>query len=210
MFVLTIDQQASTRKGDRVPELLARLEPVATELQGIAFPFERTVGDEVQVALTNPESTVVLIREVLRAGGWSIGLGIGATTTPAATSSRAAAGPAFVHARTAVERAKRMSSVAATAVEADDATAAQHCEALLQLLGAVIGRRTVQGWEVIDALQPGPASMHLTEDHARSQQQIAETLGITRQAVSQRLQTALWAEEVAALPLAAALLEEAS
>ena len=38
------------------------------------------------------------------------------------------------------------------------------------------------------------------------QEDVAETLGITQQAVSQRLRTALWAEEVAARPLLARLL----
>lgn len=213
MFVLTVDQQASTRRGDAVPQLLARLTPVVAQLDGVAFPFERTVGDEIQAAFTSAGSTVTVVREILRAGGWSIGVGIGAMTTSGATSSRAASGPGFVHAREAVERAKRKSTVAAIAVETDDAGSAQHCEALLQLIGAVIGRRTAQGWEVVDALNPDAVGPGLQDaanaQPTRSQQEIADTLGITRQAVSQRLKTALWTEELAALPLAVALLEGA-
>ena len=205
MFVLTIDQQASTRQGDRVPEFLAALHALTQGLDGVKFPFERTVGDEVQATLTSSASTLTLIRAVLRIGGWTIGVGAGTDVSSEATSSRAASGPAFVHARNAVERAKTKSTTVALAVEADDDVAAQSCEALLQLLGAVIDRRTDQGWEVIDS------SVKPRGDDVAppTQQQIADRLGITRQAVNQRFKSALWAEELAALPLAIALLERA-
>ena len=42
------------------------------------------------------------------------------------------------------------------------------------------------------------------------QEDVAERLGITQQAVSQRLRTALWSEELAARPAAARLLVAAS
>lgn len=241
MFVLTIDQQASTRDGDHVPNLLERLIPVTTALEGVALPFERTVGDEVQALLTSAADTLTVVRHVLRIGGWSIGLGIGSVDTPLPNSSRAASGPAFVHAREAVQRAKTKSTMAALAVHADKERTAREVESLLVLLGAVIGRRTDLGWEVVDALgarQPsnvtgdqqtgskildGPESGDDTalgeaESHeagaadrepARTQKEVANVLGITRQAVNQRLKTSLWAEESAVLPLAERLLAEA-
>lgn len=214
MFVLTIDQQASTQHGDLVPLLLDQLAEVVKPLEGVALPFERTVGDEVQATLTSAPSTLSIMRSVLRTGGWSIGLGVGSVATPLPNSSRAASGPAFVHAREAVQRAKAKSTTAALAVNADDGDRASDLEALLLLLGGVIARRTGPGWEVIDALsapippsvsgssQTGPDDQSVT----RTQQEVATMLGITRQAVNQRLKTAMWAEELAALPLAVKLL----
>jgi len=45
MFVLTIDQQGSRTRGDRVPDLLSALaaHPALTR-PGLVRPFERTVG----------------------------------------------------------------------------------------------------------------------------------------------------------------------
>lgn len=217
MFALTIDQQRSTSRGDQVPDLLATLTPLTKSLEGITFPFERTVGDEVQAATTSAASAFALIRAVMRVGGWTIGLGIGTLTTPEAPSSRAASGTAFLHARTSVERAKTKSTAVALAVHGDNEAAAQDSEAILQLLGAMITRRSAQGWEVVDALSPYPSphrSPHPTSSGsnvapAPSQQEIGDMLGITRQAVNKRLKTALWAEELAAIPLAIALLERA-
>lgn len=195
MFVLTIDQRASTRRGDRVPGLLAALESALKDQQGVEFAFERTVGDEVQGVLSNAATALAALRTVMREADWSIGIGTGTVTTSGARTSREASGQAFVNARAAVERAKRKSTTAALAVESPNTAASESCEALLQLLGAVIAQRTDKGWEAVDAVQD------------KSQQEVADMLGISRQAVNQRLQLALWAEEVAVLPLAVSLLE---
>ena len=63
-------------------------------------------------------------------------------------------------------------------------------EAVLTMLGSIMARRTDAGWAVIDA-QADLGS-------GATQHDIARRLGITQQAVSQRLRTALWAEELAA------------
>jgi hypothetical protein len=68
---------------------------------------------------------------------------------------------------------------------------------VLQLLAAVARRRTDAGWAAVDAVA------------GRTQREAAHTLGITPQAMSQRLRTALWEEERAARPVAARLLDEA-
>ncbi|MCU1431900.1 MAG: hypothetical protein JWP95_1005, partial [Actinotalea sp.] len=48
MFVLTIDQQGSRRRGDQVEELLPYLSDALGDGPGVVRSFERTVGDEVQ------------------------------------------------------------------------------------------------------------------------------------------------------------------
>lgn len=222
MFVMTIDQQKSTSRGDLVPQLLDRLGRHAADLPGIRLPFERTVGDEVQGVLDDPLSVVAVVLDVVRAGGWRTGLGIGGVQEPLPGHSREASGPAFVHARVAVERAKGRSTAVPVAVEGTDAARAAEVEAILRLLGAVVERRTPLGWEVVDLLRPAPWSAAGTSQPgssaevqardlgaATTQKEIARTLGISEQAVSQRVRSALWSEEQAAWPLAARLLREA-
>ncbi|HEY8718756.1 hypothetical protein [Pengzhenrongella sp.] len=204
MFILTIDQQGSRRVGDRVEELLevfAALPAVAPGAPGLVRPFERTVGDEVQAVLDDAELVVDLALTVLRRGGWSVGIGAGPVHEPLPETSRAGWGEAFILARSAVERAKTRTRPVPLAVDGVDPVAAADAEAVLTLVAAVAERRTAAGWEVIDALRVG--------GEGSRQEDVATRLGISQQAVSQRLRTALWAEELAARPLAARLLATA-
>ena len=203
MIVLTIDQQGSRRFGDRVDELVGELDRRLADDRSRApvLPFERTVGDEVQAVLDDADLAVDLVLAVLRRGGWSVGIGSGAVDLPLPASSRAGSGPAFVLARAAVERAKTRPGPVAAAVMGEDRAVAADAEAVLTLIGAVAARRTAAGWQVIDAVRDAGAGAR--------QEDVAERLGITQQAVSQRLRTALWAEEIAARPLLARLLTAA-
>ncbi|HEY1117519.1 MAG TPA: hypothetical protein VGE43_07430, partial [Acidimicrobiales bacterium] len=76
-IVLTVDQRASRSSGDRVPDLLAALEPLPARL-----PFRRTAGDEVQGLLTDPAGLPAVVEQVLRSGGWRVGVGIGPVDDP--------------------------------------------------------------------------------------------------------------------------------
>ena len=204
MFVLTIDQQGSRRVGDHVEELLAFFathSAAAAGARGVVRAFERTVGDEVQAVFDDAEVAVNLALTVLRLGGWSVGIGAGPLDQPLPESSRAGSGDAFVFARTAVDQAKSRTRPIPFAVAGAGSMAAADAEAVLTLVAAVAGRRTTAGWQVIDALQAaGPGAR---------QEAVAARLGVSQQAVSQRLRTALWAEELAARPLAARLLSAA-
>lgn len=203
MFVLTIDQVGSRRVGDRVPGFLKELGALGDEERlprGAVRAFERTVGDEVQGVLDDAALVVDVVLDVLRRGGWSVGIGSGAVRTPMPTSVRAAEGPAFVHARAAVDAAKSRARSVPVAVRGDDSHAAADAEAVLVLIAATAARRTPGGWAVVDAMRGRP---HLRQD------EVASRLGITQQAVSQRLRTALWHEELAARPAAARLLRHA-
>jgi len=196
-----MDQQGSRRVGDLVEPLLGELADLAGA-PGVVRSFERTVGDEVQAVLADADLVVDLALRMLRRGGWSVGIGAGEVDEPLPTSARAGSGEAFVLARTAVERAKSRSRPVPLAVEGRASGPACDAEALLTLLGAVLVRRTGHGWAVVDALAGGSPD--------RTQGAVAADLGITQQAVSQRLRTALWSEEAAVRPLAARLLVEAA
>ena len=199
---MTVDQKGSRRVGDRVDHLLETLRPLAPEDgAGVVRPFERTVGDEVQAVLDEAELAVDLALAILRLTGWSIGIGAGPVDEPLPPSARAGSGPAFVLARSAVERAKVRGRAVPVAVDGVGGTRAGEAEAVLSVLGAILARRTAGGWEVVDAFRShGPDA---------TQSDVAADLGVTQQAVSQRLRAALWFEEVAVRPVVARLLGEA-
>jgi hypothetical protein len=187
MFVLTVDQRRSRAEPDAVPELLALL----NSRSGLALPFERTAGDEVQGLVAEAAVVTDIVLTLLRGSAWWVGLGIGSVEQPTPTSARAGRGPAYVAARDAVQVAKRVP--AGLAVRGDPA--AQHVEGALRLLALVVQRRSELGWEVVDLVQQG-----------RRQVDIASRLGITPQAVSSRLRVAAWPEEHAGRDLVTWLL----
>ncbi|MEE6281083.1 hypothetical protein [Georgenia sunbinii] len=200
MFVLTIDQKSSQTRGDDVPALLdhvARWQAVLGR-DPFVLPMVRTVGDEVQGVLDAAADVVDLALRLQRLGGWSVGIGAGPVSEPLADTAAASAGPAFVHARAAVERARGRAVSIPLAVEGEDPQAADDAEALLQMLGLVVRRRSPEGWEIIDLMDTVP-----------TQRRAAEELDISAQAVSQRLATAMWQEEQRLHPLAARLLDDA-
>ena len=199
MFVVTMDQRGSRRTGDLVEPMLAELSGLRGA-PGVVRPFARTVGDEVQAAFDDPVLVVEHVLAMVRRGGWSVGVGAGPVDLPLPEDVRAGSGDAFVLAREAVERAKGRGRPVAVAVAGVGATAAADAESLLVLLGSVAARRTAAGWAVVDALAPGTVT----------QEEVAEGLGISQQAVSQRLRGALWPEEPPVRAAAARLLTRAA
>jgi hypothetical protein len=192
-YVLTVDQKASRRSADRVADVLPRLNAaVAT-----ALAFERTAGDEFQGVLDDPGQVVDVVLDLVRDGDWSIGIGAGPVQTPLPQSTRAGAGPAFLCARRAVDAAKQRPSRLAVrgAVPAD----AGDAQAVLSALAVLVDRRSDQAWEAIGLVTEG-----------RTQAQAATELGISRQAVGQRLAAGLWDLERELRPTAARLLTRAA
>ena len=198
---MTIDQRGSRHVGDRVDQLLVSLgAEVGPTTPGVVRAFERTVGDEVQAVLDDASLVVDTAMRVLRLGGWSVGIGAGPVEEPLPAESRAGSGEAFVLARSAVERAKGRGRPVPLAVVTATQTPGEDCEAVLTMLGSIMARRTDAGWAVIDAQAAlGPDA---------TQDDVARRLGITQQAVSQRLRAAMWSEEQAVRPVAARLLAE--
>ena len=171
-FVLTVDQRASRLGADRVAAA-SRRPGRRTGRAG----FERTAGDEFQGVLDRPAVVVDVLERLVRAGGWSIGIGAGPVQTPVPDSTRAATGPAFLAARRAVDTAKTRAT--RLAVQGADAEAAADAQALATALAVLVQRRSPQAWEAIDLVTAG-----------RTQAEAATALGISRQAVGQRLAAA--------------------
>ncbi|MFM1726123.1 hypothetical protein ABEU20_004747 [Rhodococcus sp. PAM 2766] len=191
MFVLTVDQRGSRRDIDRVGPLLDDL-----AAHPLLRPFERTAGDEVQAVADDADTVVDLALDLVRREHWSVGIGVGAVEEPLPAQTRAGRGPAFEAARDAVERAKRTPS--GVAVEAADPQAAADADAALTLLALLVSRRTPQGHAAVELVRRG-----------LTQAESATELGISKQAVSQRLIAAGWHAEVAGRQLAARLLGRA-
>jgi DNA-directed RNA polymerase specialized sigma24 family protein len=134
---------------------------------------------------------------LVRSGDWSIGIGAGPVQTPLPQSTRAGAGPAFLCARRAVDAAKqRPVRLAVRGVVPVDAADAQ---AVLTALAVIVERRSDQAWEAIALVGSG-----------RTQADAATALGVSRQAVGQRLAAALWDLERELRPTAARCLTRAA
>jgi hypothetical protein len=179
---------------DLVPSLLNSLNrrPRRT---GLLRKFERTAGDEVQGVLSDANTTIDVIIELIRADQWNIGLGIGEVNEPLPRSTRAGSGPVFLQARDAVNRSK--SSPHHVNVMGDDPHAAEQVEIVLWLIASVLRRRSERGWEVADLLAEG-----------LTRREIGVKLGISQSAVTQRTQAAGFVEEKRGRALAVELLEQ--
>lgn len=196
MFVMTIDQRHSRRDVDRVEDLLAQMNTAS-----LLRPFERTAGDEVQAvidATADGADTVVDITMLLvKQGTWSVGIGVGTVEEPLPPSTRAGRGPAFEAARDAVTRAKTApAAVAITAANPDRQRAGRDAETALTLVALLIADRTEQGHRATDLMREG-----------HTQTSAAEKLGISKQAMSQRLSVARWNIEARGRTLATHLLD---
>jgi len=111
-------------------------------------------------------------------------------------STRAGAGQAFIAARGAVEAAKRRP--VRVAVRGAVAEPAADAQAVLSALAALLERRSDQAWAAIELVEAG-----------RTQVEAAGELGVSRQAVGQRLAAGLWEVERDLRPTAARLLARA-
>ncbi|MGY2130438.1 hypothetical protein [Blastococcus sp. SYSU DS0617] len=192
-FVLTVDQRASRSTPDRVADVLRRLHGTVPAV----LAFERTAGDEFQGVLDDPELVVDVVLDLLREGAWSVGVGAGPVQVPLPSSTRAAAGPAFLSARRAVDAAKQRS--ARIAVRGAAETDAEDAQAVLSALAMIYERRSSQAWEAIGLVDDG-----------RTQAEAAAALGISRQAVGQRLAAGSWELERELRPTAARMLARAA
>lgn len=189
--MLTVDQIDSRTSPDRVEHTLTRLSSVAAP-----GAFTRTVGDEFQGLLEQPMSVVGAILLLMREESWHIGLGIGSIELPLPPQGlRAARGEALLAARAAVERAKSEPTHLVVATTRAAEAEAEDVQAVFRIVGSLRRRRTPSGWEVTDLLDGG-----LTH------QEVAQRLGVSRQAVGQRAQAAHWVLDREVKPTLARLL----
>jgi hypothetical protein len=181
--VVTVDQKRSRRAArPRAAELAKLLNEEPDVANAKWMPFEVTVGDELQGVLFQPVNVIPVLRLIARDRGWWVGIGIGNIEVPG-ESTRVSTGTAFVHARRAVDRAKNLPW--GVAVEGGGWPRVNELDRAIALWVTLLLTRSHRGWETVDLRLRG-----LTEPD------IASRLGITQQAVNQRLRAAFFAQEV--------------
>ncbi|WP_062243987.1 MULTISPECIES: hypothetical protein [Brevibacterium] len=172
MFVLTIDQQDSRSSDDAVPRILDVLSPIDT-----VVPFARTIGDEVQGVLVDPDAVAEAVRRIGIDSGWHIGIGIGEVERPLPKTTTEGRGAAFYAARQAVEAAK--SAPANLVVSADpDGDHRGLAEAALRLLISTLAE--------LRSHSRGYVGFRLDHPDA-TQAEIAAEFDVSQQAVSRVL-----------------------
>lgn len=183
LAAVLLDQRHSRTAGDVIDEWLTSFSSDPTI--SLVLPFERTAGDEMEGLVSDPVSLTAVILRALEARNWWIGIGIGDVVTPLPMSVRSSQGSAFVLGRRAIELAKRrprsgpVQPVRVLAARGDPGD----LETALTLMGTLFGRPGSEGSEAVKLRAAGLTIA-----------QIAQRLGVSKQAVSQQLLAAHWTE----------------
>ena len=190
--VVTMDRRRSRDRPDDVDAALRRL----NERHGAALArrFVRTVGDEVQGVAGAVGWLVDLVLADAAAGDWWIGVGVGSYEAPLRRTARESRGAAFYEARRAVTDAKR----APWGFAMRGLAGLERVEAALAVCAWVVRHRSAAQQEAAELLGA-----------LGTRRAVAERLGVSAQAVSQRLRGAGLDEEQRGRRLATDLLREA-
>ncbi len=190
--VVTMDRRASRGRPDDTDAALRRL----NDRYGAALArrFVRTAGDEVQGVAHGAGWLVDLVLADAAPGAWWIGVGLGRFEAPLRRTARDSRGPAFYDARRAVTDAKR----APWGFALHGPPGLERAEAALAVCAWVVRHRTAAQREAAELLAV-----------LGTRRAVAERLGVSAQAVSQRLRTAGLDEEERGRRLATGLLRDA-
>lgn len=198
MIVITADQRGSRTAGDRIPEVLAilreTLRALPTKPHGRYWEFQRTAGDEIQ-ALFEDGDIELALRAVLKLhwldfGYMGIGIGSVLGGTNPTINVRQGNGGAYIAARAAIDRAKKLPGGVALEVEEGYREDLDQCRGLvdasLQLLFE-------------EDRKSSPRDRQIAEQHyfyEKTQAKIARELGISQPAVSQSLKKNSWKTKI--------------
>jgi hypothetical protein len=192
--VATIDQRGSRGALDLVTRWVDELN--SEYAPRLELPFARTIGDELQGLVADPDVLVDLVVRGARHRHWWLGIGLGDLERPLPDTTAQARGAAFYNAREAVQLAKRSEYGFAVQGRGEPSGPIDDALTLLSFIVARRGAENSKGWEAIDLVGQG-----------FTQAQIGERLGVTQQAIAQRLHKAGWNEEQRGRRLSARLLE---
>ena len=161
-----------------------------SSLPGVAG-FEVLGVEDIRSKVADAEAALNLIMALLSDGNWAIGLGIADGSDNSAPSDASATATAAVGTRAGQVR---------VIVDRQNATTeAADIAATFALMSHVLHKRTYEGREATSLVRRG-----------MNQNEAATTLGISKQAMSQRLQAAGWPAEQAGWQLALNLITRAA
>ena len=170
----------------RRAELVKRSAVALSQLPGV--PEVEVVGiEEIAATLTTPESVTDITMALLAAGEWAIGIGVSPLDTVAQTQAHKILG-----------KSPKAAKVYVSPIDSAEGLS-EDLAATFEMLAFVLSKRTPEGREATSLIRRG-----LTQTEA------AAELGVSKQAVSQRLQAAGWVAETQGWRLAVRLLSRAT
>lgn len=175
----------------RRAELVQRSAAALSTLEGIG-EFEVLGVEDICAVAYSASSVCDVVMALLADGDWAIGIGVIPGDYASDKETRAVA-------TAAVKGSARAGHVYAKVDRRGRAAEANDIAATFALLGFVLNKRTMEGREATSLVRGG-----------LNQNEAAEELGISKQAMSQRLQAAGWAAETAGWQLAVNLIERAN
>ncbi|MDY5784542.1 MULTISPECIES: MarR family transcriptional regulator [unclassified Corynebacterium] len=167
----------------RRADVVTRSASALSTLPGVG-EFEPVGVEDIRANVDSPEAALNVIMALLADGNWAVGIGINPD------------GAALFAATSAV--GSRPGSVNVRVNGAGAGTSAEDIAAAIALLGHVLNKRTYEGREATALLRSG-----------LNQNEAAAELGISKQAMSQRLQAAGWRAELAGWKLVLNLITQA-
>ncbi|QGU02039.1 hypothetical protein CKALI_05850 [Corynebacterium kalinowskii] len=183
----------------RRAELVARSAEALSTLEGVGT-FEVLGVEDICALVDTPEAIADTTMALLSAGEWAVGIGIVPTSVAApklaSAQAKKLAGAALgTRARIGTVKVK----VKASRAGKEDADRwASDIAASFLLLATLLAKRSPEGREATSMMRRG-----------YNQNEAAAELGITKQAMSQRLQAAGWQAETAGWQLAVNLIRRA-
>ncbi len=183
----------------RRAELVRRFAEVLSTLDG-AGEFELLGVEDIRGHIESPATACDVVMALLAAGDWAIGIGIVPTSEDANHDAEAHMELAKKTATEALRPTARSGAVKVRIVGAkrDDARGF-NITAAFALMSQVLSKRSIEGREATSLVRSG-----------LNQNEAAEELEISKQAMSQRLQAAGWQAEQAGWQLAVNLLDHAA
>ncbi|MDO5077435.1 MarR family transcriptional regulator [Corynebacterium sp.] len=172
----------------RRADLVRRSAAALSTLEGVG-EFELLGVEDICAVIASAQAATDTTMALLAAGDWAVGIGISARAERAKDIAGAALGK---HARSGTVKVRIDARGGEAAARATDVAA------VFTLLGHVLAKRSPEGREATALMRSG-----------LNQNEAARELGISKQAMSQRLQAAGWQAETAGWELAVHMLERA-
>lgn len=166
--------------------LVKRSAEALSTLEGVG-EFRVLGVEDICAVVDSPEALCDTVMALLSDGSWAVGIGLAPGTTDEDFARDTATG--------SLRGGARAGTVKVASLPKGKSTLSEDIAAVFALMGHVLSKRTMEGREATSLVRSG-----------LNQNEAAEELGISKQAMSQRLMAAGWQAESAGWRLAVNLL----